>query len=92
MPSGSSYCVLRVCPRAPAEAWWSALRERHDVPGAIRVLLSGRIRVELTREEAAAALAWAAGIRGWVESDPRPLFVYDPGAEHEACSPDHPGR
>ena len=77
----ASYCVLRVCPRSPADAFWSALRAQHEVPDAIRVLLAGHIRVEVTREEAAAALAWASAVRGWDSAEPRPLFLYDPRAE-----------
>jgi hypothetical protein len=74
----ASYCVLRVCPQSPAEAFWSALRAEPEVPDAIAVLLSGRIRVELTRAEAAEALAWATRIRGWDGAEPKPLFLYDP--------------
>ena len=76
----ASYCVLRVCARAPAEAFWAALRAQSEVPPAIGVLLAGRIRVELTRQEATEALAWASGISGWDSADPKPLFVYDPRA------------
>lgn len=73
-----SHCVLRVCPQSPAEAFWAALRAERQVPDAIAVLLSGRIRVELTRAEAAEALAWATRIRGWDGTEPKPLFLYDP--------------
>jgi hypothetical protein len=76
-----SYCVLRVCPRASAEAFWSALRAQAQVPPAIGVLLAGRIRVELTRQEATEALVWASGISGWETAEPKPLFLYDPRAE-----------
>jgi hypothetical protein len=76
----ASYCVLRVCARAPADAFWSALRAQSEVPPAIGVLLAGRIRVELTRREATEALVWASGISGWDSADPKPLFVYDPRA------------
>jgi hypothetical protein len=74
----ASYCVLRVCPQASAETFWSAVRARHDVPRALRVLLAGRIRVEVTRQEAAEALVWVAGISGWDGAEPKPLFLYDP--------------
>ena len=77
----ASYCVLRVCPRAPAGAFWSALRAQRDIPPAIGVLLAGRIRVELTREEATEALVWASAISGWDSAEPKPLFLYDPRAE-----------
>jgi hypothetical protein len=76
----ASYCVLRVCARAPADAFWAALRAQPDVPPALGVLLAGRIRVELSRHEASEALAWASGISGWDSADPKPLFVYDPRA------------
>jgi hypothetical protein len=77
----ASYCVLRARPRAWAEAFWSAAREQDDVPPAIRDLLAGRDRVELTREAAVEALAWAAGIEGWEGAEPKPVFLYDPAAE-----------
>jgi hypothetical protein len=80
-PDAGSYCVLRVCPRAAADAFWSALRAEREIPDAIAVLLAGRIRVEITHQEAAEALAWAARISGWDSADPKPLFIYDPRAE-----------
>jgi len=79
--SRTSYCVLRVCPAAPAEAFWSAVRRRDDVPDAIAVLLGGRIRIELTHAEAVEALLWAAAVPGWADAEPKPLFLYDPRAE-----------
>jgi hypothetical protein len=77
----ASYCVLRVCPRASAEGFWSALRAQSEVPPAIGVLLAGHIRVELTRQEATEALVWASRVSGWDAADPKPLFLYDPRAE-----------
>ena len=74
----ASYCVLRVCPQASADTFWSAVRARDDVPHALRVLLAGRIRVEVTHQEAAEALVWVAGIRGWDGAEPKPVFLYDP--------------
>jgi hypothetical protein len=74
----ASYCVLRVCPQASADVFWSALRAEREVPRAIAVLLAGRTRVELTRQEAAEALAWASTRRGWDSAEPKPLFLYDP--------------
>ena len=71
-----SYCVLRVCPEAQADAWWRAVRFRRDVPGAILVLALGRSRVELTRDEADRALQWAAGFDEWAAAEPKPLHVY----------------
>jgi hypothetical protein len=73
-----SYLALRVCTKASAPAWWSAARNRSDVPAAISALLGGRTRVELTAEEAARALDWAASVGGWDAADPKPVFVYLP--------------
>ena len=50
-------------------------------PPAIEVILSGRIRVELTHQEAVEALLWAAAVPGWASAEPKPLFLYDPRAE-----------
>ena len=72
----AAYIALRVCPRADADVWWSAVRRRHDIPYAITALLGGRARIELTPEEANYALAWAGSIEGWPSADPKPLFVY----------------
>jgi hypothetical protein len=71
-----SYFALRVDPRADADIWWSAVRRRTDAPPAIAALLGGRARVELTREEAGHAMAWAGGIDGWPDTDSKPLIVY----------------
>jgi hypothetical protein len=79
--TGASYCVLRVCPAARADAFWSTVRRRDDVPDAIAVLLGGRIRVEVTHAEAVEALLWAAAVPGWADAEPRPLFLYDPRSE-----------
>jgi hypothetical protein len=74
----SAYCVLRVTADSGAYAWWLTVRQRRDVPEAIRALLVGRVRVEVSREEAARALEWAARIDGWEDSEPKPLYVYAP--------------
>jgi hypothetical protein len=73
-----AYYALRVCPEATADAWWSAVRRRRDVPPAITALLNGRSRVELTRAEAGAAMAWAGRLDGWAEAQPKPLHVHPP--------------
>ena len=71
-----SYFALRVSPRGRASTWWaSAEAVADDAPEAIRVLLAGRVRVEVTADEALEALAWAATLAGWAEG-PRPLWVY----------------
>ena len=74
-----AFYALRVCPKATADAWWSAVRVRHDVPPAIVALMRGRTRVELTRDEAGEAMAWAGGLDGWADAQPKPLHVY-PGS------------
>jgi hypothetical protein len=73
--------VLRVHAAASAQAlaWWSTVREQHDVPWAIGAMLAGRARVELTPEDAAETLGWASSISGWADADPKPLFLHDPG-------------
>jgi hypothetical protein len=82
-PERSSYYALRVSPRAKVDGWWAAARRRSDAPRAIRALLAGRSRIEVSRNEAAHALAWAEGVDGWEGADPKPLLVYpaDPPAE-----------
>jgi len=82
-PDRSSYYALRVSPRSEVDGWWSAVRRRPDAPRAITALLAGRSRVEVSREEATHALAWAEGVDGWAAADPKPLVVYpaDPPSE-----------
>ena len=72
----SSYCVLRVCADADAYAWWLAVRRRQDVPEAISVLLAGRVRVEVSRDDAERALEWAAHIDGWADAKAKPVCLY----------------
>jgi len=71
-----AFYALRVCPKATADAWWSAVRARHDVPPGIMALVRGRTRVELTRDEAGEAMAWAGRQEGWADAEPKPLHVY----------------
>jgi hypothetical protein len=73
-----SYCALRVSLQSTAPDWWSAASGRHDAPPVISALLRGRNRVELTRDEAADALAWAGSIAGWAAAEPKPLFMHVP--------------
>ena len=49
------------------------------MPEAISVLLSGRARVEVSREEAERALEWAAHVEGWASAEAKPLFLYSLG-------------
>ena len=71
-----AYYALRICPEATADAFWREVRRRRDVPPAISALAHGRTRVELTRDEAGAALTWAERIDGWTDAQPKPLHVY----------------
>lgn len=72
-----SYYALRVCPRADAPAWWAAARQAMAAaPPAIRAILAGRSRVELTAAEAADAIVWASGLPGWDGGSLTPLWVY----------------
>ena len=73
-----TYAVLRVHGHPSAGAWWTAASQRRDAPAAIAPLLAGRSRVEVTREEAVRALAWAAGIAGWAAAEPKPVFLHEP--------------
>jgi hypothetical protein len=74
----SSIVVLRRDPTA--REWLAAARHRaSDAPSAIRALLAGRTRLEVTTAEAEQALAWAKQLPGW-NDDARPaLFIYSPG-------------
>jgi hypothetical protein len=71
----SSYTVLRAL---PSDAWWSGLHGRTDVPPPVAALLNGRRRVEVSAEEAEAALTWASTLDGWADLEPKPLLVYAP--------------
>jgi hypothetical protein len=78
MNDNATYVALRVESDASADLWWAAASQRHDAPAAIAALLGGRTRVEVTRDEAQRALAWAAGIGGWAGAERKPVFVYEP--------------
>lgn len=72
-----SYYALRVCPRADTPAWWAAARQAMTgAPPAIRAILAGRSRVEVSEAEAAEAIAWASGLPGWDSNSLTPLWVY----------------
>jgi hypothetical protein len=82
--SSPTYFAIRVCPSAVAPAWWAAAREAAaGAPPAIRSILAGRSRVEVTADEASDALAWARRLDGWNDDELAPLWVYpvDPSAE-----------
>jgi hypothetical protein len=72
-----TYYALRVCPVADAPAWWRAARAvAADAPPAVRAILAGRSRVEVTAAEAAAAIAWASALAGWDNDSLTPIWVY----------------
>lgn len=67
-----------------APAWWAAARQASaTAPFAIRSILAGRSRVEVTADEASNALEWARSLDGWNDDALAPLWVYplDPSAE-----------
>jgi hypothetical protein len=85
-PHARSYFALRVCPSAVAPTWWAAARHAAvGAPPAIRSILAGRSRVEVTADEATDALEWARTLDGWNDDALAPLWVYplDPSAEPE---------
>lgn len=71
-----SYVALRAVPDTRAGVWWSAVRGSGDVPRPLVGLLNGRTRVEVSPVEARAVLAWAAGLDGWADADPKPLLLH----------------
>jgi hypothetical protein len=72
-----SYYALRVCPRADAPDWWVAARKgMTGAPPAIRAILAGRSRVEVTAAEAAEAITWASDLPGWNADRLTPVWVY----------------
>jgi hypothetical protein len=72
-----SYYALRVCPDAAASPWWASARHAGSTaPRAIRAILAGRSRVELTADEAEHVLAWARELPGWDDDSLAPLRVY----------------
>ena len=76
-PDQAGYFALRVCPRALTSPWWPAARlEAAEAPPAIRSILAGRRRVEVSATEANHALAWAPGLDGWNAQPLAPLHVY----------------
>jgi hypothetical protein len=72
-----SYLALRVCPRAASADWWvSARSAMHDAPPAMRAILAGRTRVEVSADEALAVLRWARGLDGWDPDALAPVWIY----------------
>ena len=72
----ASYKALRAVHTGDAETWWSAARRSSHVPPPLAALLQGRTRIEVSAEEADAALAWAERLDGWAEAHPKPLVVH----------------
>ena len=72
-----SYYALRVSPDVQKSHWWSSARAAGaSAPAAIRALLAGRARVEVSADEAAHVLAWARGLDGWTGEGGPPLRVH----------------
>jgi hypothetical protein len=62
----SSYVALRVRAHAQASPWWeSARRAAATAPPAMRPILAGRSRVEVSASDAHEAIAWACSLEGW---------------------------
>jgi hypothetical protein len=77
MPSReASYTALRATAGPSAAAWWHAARTSENVPPLLTGLLRGRTRIELSGDEVAEVLTWAATVDGWAEAHPKPLVVY----------------
>jgi hypothetical protein len=75
MVENASYYALRRCPGEAADAWWVNVSRHRDAPPGIAALLSGRARVELSRDETVEALAWAKRVDGWSAGEP-PLVAH----------------
>jgi hypothetical protein len=74
-----SYNALRVGDGGALAEWWAEAHARKaHAPTAIRAILAGRTRIELTAQEAASAIDWASRLPGWESDGPAPLFVYVP--------------
>lgn len=72
-----SYFALRACPRATTSSWWSSARvAAATAPPVVRAILAGRARVEVSADEARAALAWARALDGWDDDALPPFVVY----------------
>jgi hypothetical protein len=77
--TNAPYYALRVCPDAVAVEWWAeAHAHGAHAPAPVRALLGGRMRVEVSAEEAVGAINWAAQLSGWDNHGQHPVFVYPP--------------
>lgn len=63
-----SYYAIRVRADARATQWWSVVELAEDPPLAMRALLEGRDRVEVSANEATEILAWAEPLDGRARS------------------------
>jgi hypothetical protein len=54
------------------------VRRQTDVPHPVAALMNGRRRIEVSADEAEAALTWAKALDGWADLEPKPLLVYVP--------------
>ena len=71
-----SYVALRIRSHAQASPWWEAAQRAADTaPPAMRSILAGRSRVELSAAEAQDAIAWASNLEGW-DYGLAPVYVY----------------
>jgi hypothetical protein len=48
----------------------------HNAPPAMRAILAGRHRVEVSADEAAAVLRWARRLDGWDPDALAPVWIY----------------
>jgi len=72
--------VLRAGGQAEDTRWWSsAIQALASAPPAVRAILSGRSRVEVSAEEAQAVLEWARALDGWDDDATAPLSSYPAG-------------
>ncbi|MDA0167162.1 hypothetical protein OM076_43280 [Solirubrobacter ginsenosidimutans] len=77
MVEHASYYALRRRPGATADAWWTTVRWRRDVPKALFPIVAGRARVEVTQDEVVEALDWAERFDG---ADALAVYPRDPRA------------
>jgi hypothetical protein len=78
MDGEPTYYALRIRPEAHAPRWWAtaAAHAAEAPPAARAILLGSRHRVEVTADEAVAALRWARKFDGWPAHGPTPVWVY----------------
>jgi hypothetical protein len=72
----SSYVALRAHRSPETAAWWDEADRSNAVPPPVAAFLAGRTRLELSVDEADAALHWAATLASWADAEPKPLRVH----------------